>query len=70
MTISKIEEKINDYILKTGSDPGFMVIHPKTFSNLIRGLTGVNPLDSTGFMQYRGMRVYRSLDIDEGEIEI
>jgi hypothetical protein len=59
--------------METAREPKFIVMHPQTWVDLVKEVTGkdgmvINKYDPN--MKYRGIKVLRSLDLLEGEFEM
>ena len=73
MIQNKLENKILNVIMETARNPKIIVMHPKTWEDLAKEVTGkdgmaINRHDPN--MKYRGIKVLRSLDLLEGEFEM
>lgn len=73
MIQDKLENQIHNYIMGTGREPKVIVMHPQTWQDLAKEVTGkdgmaINRHDPN--MKYAGIKVLRSLDLLEGEFEM
>lgn len=71
MLQDNLEYQIHKQVQETCRDCNLILCHPKTWEDLIKetSLLYDNYVDST-FIKYRGIRVYRSLDVIEGIFEV
>ena len=71
--VYKLESEIQDYIVNNSWEVKLIIMHPKTWQNLKEEIfIGVFDLinrHSTD-LKYRGIRVIRSYDIEEGVFEL
>lgn len=73
MIQDKLENQIHNVIMETAREPRLIVMHPQTWIDLAKEVTGkdsmaINRHDPN--IKYRGIRVFRSLDLLEGEFEM
>jgi hypothetical protein len=73
MIQDKLENQIHNVIMETAREPKLIVMHPQTWVDLVKEVTGkdgmaINRYDPN--MKYRGIKVLRSLDLLEGEFEM
>ena len=73
MIQDKLDNQIHNVIMETTRDPKVIVMHPQTWDDLVKEVTGKDGMaiyryDSN--MKYKGIKVLRSLDLLEGEFEI
>ena len=73
MIQDKLDHQIDDVMIERAREPMIIVMHPQTWVNLVEEVisensTAINKL-SPG-MLYRGIKVFRSLDLLEGEFEM
>ena len=73
MIQDKLENQIHNVIMETAREPKFIVMHPQTWVDLVKEVTGkdgiaINIYDPN--KKYRGIKVLRSLDLLEGEFEM
>jgi hypothetical protein len=73
MIQDKLENQIHKIILETAKKPKLIVMHPQTWEDLAKEVTGkdgmaINRYDPN--ISYRGIKVLRSLDLLEGEFEM
>ena len=73
MIQDKLENQIYNVIMETAREPRLIVMHPQTWVDLVKEVTGkdgmaINRHDPN--MKYRGIKVLRSLDLLEGEFEM
>lgn len=73
MIQDKLENQIHNVIMETAREPKLIVMHPQTWFDLVKEVTGkygmaINRYDPN--MKYRGIKVLRSLDLLEGEFEM
>jgi len=73
MIQDKLENQIHKLIMETAREPKLIVMHPQTWVELAKEVTGkdgmyINRHDPK--MKYRGIKVLRSLDLLEGEFEM
>jgi hypothetical protein len=73
MVQDKLENQIHSVIMETAREPKVILMHPQTWVDLEKEVTGrdgmaINRHDPN--MKYRGIKVLRSLDLLEGEFEI
>ena len=73
MIQDKLENQIHNVIMETAREPKLIVMHPQTWVDLAKEVTGkdgltINRCDPN--MKYRGIKVLRSLDLLEGEFEM
>jgi uncharacterized membrane protein len=69
----KLENQIYNVIMETAREPKLIVMHPQTWVDLVKEVTGkdgmaINIYDPN--KKYRGIKVLRSLDLLEGEFEM
>jgi uncharacterized membrane protein len=69
----KLENQIYNVIMETARVPKLIVMHPQTWVDLVKEVTGkdgmaINIYDPN--KKYRGIKVLRSLDLLEGEFEM
>jgi len=70
MIQNKLENKIHNLIMVKLREPKIIIMHPKTWQDLVKEVTGsylmaINVYD--GDMKYKGIKVLRSLDLFENE---
>ena len=73
MIQNKLKNQIHNVIMETERMPKLIVMHPQTWVDLQKEVTGkdgvaINRYDPN--MKYRGIKVLRSLDLLEGEFEM
>jgi len=73
MIQDKLDNQIHNVIMETAREPKLIVMHPQTWVDLAKEVTGkdgmtINRCDPN--MKYRGIKVLRSLDLLEGEFEM
>ena len=73
MIQDKLENQIHNVIMETAREPKLIVMHPQTWVDLAKEVTGkdgmtINRCDPN--MKYKGIKVLRSLDLLEGEFEM
>lgn len=73
MIQDKLENQIYNVIMETAREPKLIVMHPQTWVDLVKEVTGkdgmaINIYDPN--KKYRGIKVLRSLDLLEGEFEM
>ncbi len=73
MIQDKLENQIHNVIMETAREPKLIVMHPQTWVDLVKEVTGkdgmaINIYDPN--KKYRGIKVLRSLDLLEGEFEM
>jgi hypothetical protein len=73
MIQDKLENQIYNVVMETAREPKFIVMHPQTWDDLIKEVTGkdgmaINRYDPN--LKYRGIKVLRSLDLLAGEFEM
>lgn len=72
--IQNLEYEIRAYIIRTGNHPSIIVIHPLTWQKLCEEVfdsTEIPQIDRhQSNLKYRGFRVLRSLDMEEGLFEV
>jgi len=73
MIQDKLENQIHNVIMERAREPKIIVMHPQTWVDLAKEVTGkdgmtINRCDPN--MKYRGIKVLRSLDLLEGEFEM
>jgi len=73
MLQAKLEHQLRNTVRETSREPNLIVMHPLTWTYLIHEVTlhmrlGVYMQDSN--LMYRGIKVRRSLDMNEGEFEM
>jgi len=69
----KLDNQIHNVIMEIAREPKHIVMHPQTWVDLAKEVTGkdgmaINRHDPN--MKYRGIKVIRSLDLLEGEFEM
>jgi hypothetical protein len=73
MIQDKLENKIHNVIMETAREPKLIVMHPQTWVDLSKEVTGKDGMAinrHAPYMKYRGIKVLRSLDLLEGEFEM
>ena len=73
MIQDKLENQIHNVIMETAREPKFIVMHPQTWVDLVKEVTGKDGMAINRYgtnMKYRGIKVLRSLDLLEGEFEM
>lgn len=73
MIQDKLENQIHNVIMETAREPKIIVMHPQTWVDLVKEVTGKGGMAINGCdpnMKYRGIKVLRSLDLLEGEFEM
>jgi len=73
MIQDKLENQIHNVIMETAREPKLIVMHPQTWVDLAKEVTGkdgmtINRCDPN--MKYKAIKVLRSLDLLEGEFEM
>jgi len=73
MLQEKLENQLRNTVRETCKEPNLIVMHPLTWTYLIHEVylhmrLGVYMQDSD--LMYRGIKVRRSLDMNEGEFEM
>lgn len=73
MIQDKLENKIHSMIMETAREPKLIVMHPQTWVDLAKEVTGKDEMVINRHnpnMKYRGIKVLRSFDLLEGEFEM
>jgi len=73
MIQDKLENQIHNVIMETAREPKIIVMHPQTWQDLAKEITGKDGMAINRHypdMRYRGIKVLRSLDLLEGEFKI
>ena len=73
MIQDKLENQIYNLIMETSRQPNIIVMHPQTWVDLVREVTGKDGMEINRLnpnKKYRGIKVLRSLDLLEGEFEM
>lgn len=73
MLQDKLENEIYSRIIQTGEGCDLIVMHPKTWQDLIEEVVGSCSIairQHDPELKYRGIRVLRSLDMVEGLFEV
>lgn len=73
MIQSKLENQIHDKIMETRREPNLIVMHPETWIDLVKEIFGKNGMEvnrQDQNMKYKGIKVLRSLDVNEGGFEM
>ena len=73
MIQDKLENQIHNVIMETAREPKLIVMHPQTWIDLVKEVTGKDGMAINRYIQnmkYRGIKVLRSLDLLEGEFEM
>ena len=73
MLQEKLEHQLRHSVMETPIEPNLIVMHPLTWILLVHEVAsrmklGVYLQDSN--LMYRGIKVRRSLDVNEGEFEM
>lgn len=71
MIQDKLESQIHNVIMKTAREPKIIVMHPQTWVDLVKEITGKDGIAINRHapdMKYRGIKVLRSLDLLEGGV--
>lgn len=71
--VSNLEYKLYEKISQTGRECDLIVMHPKTWQDLFQEIIYSDRMEISKFdpiLKYRGIRVLRSLDIQEGLFEV
>ena len=71
MIQEKLENQIFNTVIKEGREVKLIVMHPQTWINLYKEVTNkdcmaINKLN----LKYKGIKVFRSLDLLEGEFAV
>ena len=73
MIQDKLENQISDVVIQGRRDPKFIVMHPQTWVDLVKEMSGIDGIGLnlyTSGMKYKGIKVLRSFDLLEGEFEM
>ena len=73
MIQDKLENQIYNVIMETAREPKLIVMHPQTWVDRVKEVTGKNGMAINIYdpnKKYRGIKVLRSLDLLEGEFEM
>jgi hypothetical protein len=73
MIQDKLENQIHKVIVETGRVPKLIVMHPQTWVDLAKEITGKDGMTISKYdphMKYRGIKVLRSLDLLKGKFEV
>jgi hypothetical protein len=73
MIQDKLNNQIYNVIKKTAIEPRVIVMHPQTWVDIAKEITGIDIAinrHDPNIMRYRGIKVIRSLDLLEGEFEM
>ena len=70
---TKISAAIFNYISTTGRDCKLILLHPITLEDLVnefRESVRFSPNENSTDIKFRGIKVYRSLDVIEGDVVV
>ena len=73
MIQDKLENQIYNVFMETAREPKLIVMHPQTWADLVKEVTGKDGLAINTYdpnKRYRGIKVLRSLDLLKGEFEM
>jgi len=74
MIQDKLENQIHNVIMETAREPKIIVMHPRTWQDLVKEITGEDGVAINrhypDMRYYRGIKVLRSLDLLEGEFKM
>jgi len=73
MIQDKLENQILNAMMDASREPKVIVMHPKTWEDLVEEIIGKDGMDINRCdhnLNYRGIKVFRSLDLLEGEFEV